>query len=201
MKNLLLLFFAIFLLNACISESLESPVIDDNSIFAEPSTNELCLYSKSKYSRDSIFPFNLADKIEIIAYDSNFFQAGRIHGLKKIKQSLSKNRYGITQRIILNSGQKDTLFSIFHDYKAGNNSAIAVAACYEPHHAILFYNNNRLIEYLELCFACSRRYKIDSRSDFGPECGEKWCYLSEYFKKCGIKRDFTDMCTENMFSK
>lgn len=160
----------------------------------ENSIKELrCIYSKSKFSRDSVFPFNESNKIELIAYDSTSeadFFGGRITHMKKPHDSLSKVR--IRERVVLNTGQTDTLFSIIHDYKFNDDRLYGEsAACYNPRHAILFYHDNKLIEVLEICFECQQIEHIDKRSKFGLMCHDKWCYLIQYFKKCGIKSNYS----------
>ncbi|GAL85936.1 hypothetical protein MYP_3165 [Sporocytophaga myxococcoides] len=99
-----------------------------------------CVYSKSKYSKDSVFPFNESNKIELIAYDSTSqadFFGGRIIKMKAPHDSLSRVR--IRERVELNGGQIDTLFSILHNYKFSNDHAFGESsACYNPRHAILF---------------------------------------------------------------
>jgi hypothetical protein len=164
-----------------------------------------CFFTKSKFSKDSIFPFSQADKIEIISYDSTSarsFFGGRINRNGSLHDSLSQN--GIRERVVLYTGQIDTIYSILYDYKFSNDNTLEEsAACYNPRHAILFYKANKLIEYLEICFECQRIEFVDRRSNFGIMCDDKWCYLIEYFKKCGIKSNFSEKnnCRKNKYSK
>ncbi|MCR6640557.1 MAG: hypothetical protein NVV82_16545 [Sporocytophaga sp.] len=204
MKTYIFFFFMLLTALSCKeSDNTANSVATDNY---ENHIKELrCVYSKSKYSKDSVFPFNESNKIEFIAYDSTSqadFFGGRIIKMKEPHDSLSSVR--IRERVKLNGGQIDTLFSILHDYKINNDNTFGeAAACYNPRHAILFYKNNKLIEILEICFECQQLGHIDKRSEFGVMCHDKWCYLIQYFMKCGIKTNYSIRdrgCGKNQFS-
>ena len=120
-------------------------------------------------------------------------EALRVHGVKVI-----------SDRVALNKNQIDTVFSILYDYRFTTDSTLQEsAACYNPRHAILFYKNDKLIEYLEICFECQRIEHIDKKTKLEVMCFDKWCFLSEYFKHCGMTRYLSEgaTCKPNPYSK
>ena len=207
MKQILFSIILITALFSCKEEASNTDALNDEM------NEQECVYKKYPYPKDSVFPFSQADKIEIIAYDSAFgsaFTGGRIHGytIERLRDSMSI-KSNIRDKVILNKNQADTLFSIFVDYTFENASTGIVSAdCYNPRHAILFYKDGQLIEYVEICFECARIEFIGRKSKFAKFCYNnfcegKWCYLSEYFKKCGMANNFSErnICSKNQFSE
>ncbi|HEV7231374.1 MAG TPA: hypothetical protein VGO45_08610 [Bacteroidia bacterium] len=88
-------------------------------------------------------------------------------------------------RIILNKSQTDSLFSILYNYKPldpGGNST----DCYEPRHAIVFYQNNRATAFIEICFECNRTIRTHG-IDFGLFCSDKYSMLRNFFWFIGVQ--------------
>jgi len=82
----------------------------------------------------------------------------------------------VTKRVDLNKQQIQRLFDVLFKYKGNHSSG---AACYEPHHVLVFYEQNKIIAFLEICFTCkgTRDYGVD----FTDFCDEKWEKLREFF--------------------
>jgi len=206
MKQILFSIILIITLFSCKEEVSNTDALNDEM------NEQKCVYKKYPYPKDSVFPFSQADKVEIIAYDSAFgsaFMGGRIHGytIERLNDSMA-TKSNIKDKVELNKNQTDTLFSIFLDYAFGDaNTGILSAACYNPRHAILFYKEGKLIEYVEICFECGGIEFVDSKSKFSKLiydnfCYDKRCYLIEFFKKCGVINNFSDKnkCDKNKFS-
>jgi hypothetical protein len=128
--------------------------------------------------------FEQTKKIEILAYsnrnewdsidNTDFYKLNYINNnIIEIKEKYLKSR------IVLNPSQQNILKNSLINCKTKN----WVAACYDPRHSILFYNEkDEIFGYIEICFECNR---VESTSNlkFISEC-----VLSqeELFKEYGI---------------
>ena len=122
------------------------------------------------------FPFSESEKIEIISFPVRYEP---IVFEKKLIDSI-----GIKERFFLNEHQKNDLFnSLF----LNENEECTVAACFDPRHAILFYNDkSEIIAHIVICFDCGNTTESE-----GLNCN-RLCYeglgsILKIFKKAGIK--------------
>lgn len=131
--------------------------------------------------RSRIFPFNKSEKIVIVSFDVHL---GKLPVVNNIVDTTKISEY-----IILNNAQTDSLTNILLNYNYPKTNTISVISesCYYPRHAILFYNKqNDLIAYLELCFSCG-----DFESNFeaywlNQFCSGKYDLLESFFAEAGI---------------
>ena len=137
---------------------------------------------KHKEEVNSIF--DKVNRIEILAYVDrnqwnqednpdylkfNFIQNGKL----KISKKYLKNR------ISLNKEQIEILKSKLRKCDRENWAA----ACYDPRHAILFYDeNDKIFGHIEMCFDCNGSRSSENLKNFS-ECA---LGLEETFKKFGI---------------
>lgn len=78
-----------------------------------------------------------------------------------------------------------TLFGeLFHYRQKDPNAILAVRDCYEPHHAIIFYEKKQPIAFYEICFECGNRRVSEYMGDW---CKGKLGMLEEFFLKSGFK--------------
>lgn len=105
--------------------------------------------------------FEQTKKIEILAYlDRNQWEKednpkyySPVNYIKDKKIDI-KEKY-LKNRIVLNSTQINKLKNELINSEVENWEA----ACYNPRHAIIFYNNkNEVFGYVELCFDCNGSY-------------------------------------------
>jgi hypothetical protein len=128
--------------------------------------------------------FEIAKRIEILAYtDRNQWDKQdnpeyfKLNFIKKGKLEINK-KY-LKNRIILNEKQTEILKNNISSCKTEN----WVAACYNPRHAIFFYDkNDKIFGYIEMCFDCnssrsSENFKAFSKCALG---------LKETLKEFGI---------------
>lgn len=200
MKQIIFLFTIISL--ACCQNitqpKKEIPLIKKDSIIGNDIVTDIeegrCIYRKYDKKSNVTYPFNKADKIEIVYYP---FREDSYTNNELIKdnQFTVKN---IKERIILNANQKEELFSILYDYTTKSEKFYVdstPADCYNPRHSIIFYSGDKVISYLEVCLECGG-YKANS--GFGNFCSDKYCMLQHYFKSSGIKNGIIDeMCGDS----
>lgn len=135
---------------------------------------------------EDTFPFSETTKIEIISYPVRYEWDTIRNGERKVMASLVENKQfqpdtlHIKDRVILNNKFTNQLFKSFFTKYEG----CTVAACFDPRHAILFYNEKReIIAYLEVCLDCgnsqsSGNFKYDDLCEIT---------LAELFEQAGIK--------------
>ncbi|MCU0439390.1 MAG: hypothetical protein MUC49_15975 [Raineya sp.] len=82
----------------------------------------------------------------------------------------------IIKRVNLDKKQIQDIFNTLFRYKGKNTQG---KACYSPRHVLVFYNQNKIIAFLEICFGCkdTRSYGVE----FTDFCDEKWEKLREFF--------------------
>lgn len=137
------------------------------------------------------FPFNKANKIEIISYEFGYEDIEDDVNYKIVNGQLGIAKDKIRDRIVLTDQQVDGLFQILYTEKCPEN--YAVADCYNPAHRIVFYDSKQnVIAYLELCLSCIG-YRISEK--FTPTtrlCDLKMKELEQFFRSVGIKH-FNEM--------
>ena len=76
----------------------------------------------------------------------------------------------------MNRKQIQKLFDVLFKYKGKDTQG---ARCYEPNNVLVFYNQGKIIAFLEICFTChgTRQYG----AYFTDFCDEKWEKLGEFF--------------------
>lgn len=147
------------------------------------------LFSFCTPKMEETFPFNQTDKIEVISYPVRYNWDTIRDGKKVYLGDLVENKRlvnpsGIKERITLNDKQKQDLFSKLFIRETKD---CTVAACFDPRHAILFYNEkSEIIAYIEICFDCG--YDRGSRGfKYNDICYEGMAALKPIFQEAGIK--------------
>jgi hypothetical protein len=105
-------------------------------------------------SKEGVYPFSQAERIEVISYssrtmwdddDRDFIIEGRLN--------LNDDKF--KERVELNEEQKESLYQFLFEEECPVFSS--VSKCYEPRHLILFYDKEgKLFNYFEVCLECSR---------------------------------------------
>lgn len=132
--------------------------------------------------RSRIFPFNKSEKIVIVSFDVHLGKLPVVNNLVDTAK--------ISEYIILNNAQTDSLTNILlnYNYPVTNTVFVISETCYDPRHAILFYNEkNDLIAYLELCFSCGdfdSNFEVFWLTQF---CRGKYELMESFFAEAGIK--------------
>lgn len=136
-----------------------------------------CTFHKTDKTPANTSPFNRSNKIELVSYQDRHDDYAK----DKLIQDGKFVVLNIEQRTILNAMQSDSLFSIlFNLKKVRQGNVESIYFCYNPHHSIVFYQDDRAIAYLEVCFECFTAKGMGVNS--GEFCDEKWCRLQGFFK-------------------
>jgi len=189
-----LLFFFLLLLVGCQPNSnpgvkiSKAPTNSIAIIQDDYSDAGYCMYEKSDKDLLTTYPFSKADRIEVVSYPmrkSAYLNSTLIINNKFIVK-------GIEDRIKLTDPQIDTLFSILFNYKLKSDKyGMPITDCYTPRHSILFYKNNKVFAFYEICFDCGGTRQTKD-VDFGEFCIEKKCKLQKFFRSVGIKHEIMD---------
>lgn len=92
------------------------------------------------------------------------------------------------ENIKLSAKQKKQLFKLLHHYQVTESyCATDEVMCYQPRHVILFYKDNKVIDFLEICFECHKSVFSNKAFDEVFKCREKYDLLKVFFSKIGIK--------------
>lgn len=145
-----------------------------------------CVEVKLSDGKMTRFPFAISDSVVIHSFDPEL-EGGlsRIHDNQFLLS-------GIEQTKELSVTQIAKLYKVLYGSETNNKDAGNESmACYNPHHAIVFYQNKIPIEFLEICIEC-QGYETNGHLyvDF---CDEKWCDIFSYFKSIGLSKTTEDL--------
>ena len=133
----------------------------------------------------STYPFSEATKIEILSYpdrlswDTTPSKGGFTLNELVARGELVVNPDSIKERITLDKTQSESIFELLINSTCEDSSS---AACFEPRHALIFYNGKKVIAYLELCFSC-HSYETSGNFEVNHFC---FSSLRTEFEKIGI---------------
>ena len=142
--------------------------------------------------RNTIFPFNKAKKVVLLAYPNHLFMIDNVnqdsldiagaskyydsHVLNKwvIEHNDRKSIYFSTEEVKLTgkgiNKLSNLLFNYTTDKKLSGPITINVAGCYEPRNAMLFFDkNDEVIACIEICFECNAVNVLKGESKFLDE--------------------------------
>lgn len=132
--------------------------------------------------RQAIYPFNIADKIQIISFNSCLGKTPIVNDtiiqLKTI------------ENITLTSKQINDLTDILYNYNYSKKTNIIteMRSCYYPRHAIVFVNESgKVFSYIEICLQCGEIRTELPKENTGVFCAGKYDLLEELFVTIGIK--------------
>ena len=137
----------------------------------------------TKSQRLQIFPFNEAESIIVISFNS---KQGRT---PIINDTIIPTK--IIEHIQLSEIQIDSLTNILFNYnysKKTNLISETENGCYYPRHSIVFLNNSKkVISYIEICLECKKMISTLAPERLGNFCDGKYELLYNYFKTIGIE--------------
>lgn len=138
------------------------------------------------------YPFNQAQTIMVIAFDS-YFRLDSNYGStsRTLIQNDSLVKKNLKQIITLDSTQINQLINILFNYGEGKHcyaNARTVQGCYFPRHAIVFLDsNNRVIDFFEICFECNSYVTKDKLLENSlSKCNNQLSLIKKYFEQIGI---------------
>jgi hypothetical protein len=135
--------------------------------------------------------FNSATSVKVLSYTNRMYETPLVEGEALPQKDTVFFRVGelaigkstIRETLVLNRGQSDSLLTLLKTDMCKHDGG---AICYEPAHAIVFFDiKDQPSGYIELCFSCTN-YKTsgDFTLDF---CHEKSEALKDLFQRFGIK--------------
>lgn len=110
---------------------------------------------------EDTFPFNQTKTIEVLSYPVRYEwdtirNGKKVHLGNLVENKKLVNPSGIKERVILSDKQKLELFNTLFIRETKN---CEIAMCFDPRHAILFYNDKEeIIANIEICFECGGDY-------------------------------------------
>ncbi|TCC93769.1 hypothetical protein EZ428_03075 [Pedobacter frigiditerrae] len=146
------------------------------------------------------YPFNKAVQIQLVSFEDPT-GGGQRDSTKKIiyNQNMPKSYFAVCinpfkEIKTLNYIQVDKLTDILFNYgPLGENHICSFGACYSPHNAILFLDENgKVFDFIEICFHCLHMYSFSKKLDVENECDHTINMISEFFKVSGIKYGVVD---------
>ena len=154
--------------------------------------------------RLSKLPFASATKVKIVSFNLEFneddFDLIPVGAQEMEKKKSINFRSDIIDNNLKNFDQIETLsfnqlnkltdilYNTCSKYIISFHSTVG---CYYPRNAILFYDkNDRVFEYLEICFECRQlKTKSAETNDFNEFCEIGLSELETFFKKNGIETE------------
>jgi hypothetical protein len=205
-KNSLLI-ISFFLLNSFISEGQKRrSVLHKKNYLTEDQAHEC--KALNKYTNAQLWkiePFKSAKKIEIVSFPFNCLDPDTISLKEECIYNLPLQNGELDMRFIkekikLDSSSILSLMNIlFNVGYAGTPRTIQEIKCYNPRHAVLFYDSQESIKpsiYYEICFECQHFYVLENKErmydkyKLGEFCDGKYKLLEDLFRKTGIKEGF-----------
>lgn len=168
----------------------------------------------STKERNQNYPYNKASRIAFVSFLGNIDKLPKPEKIKLdddeiyfeevytpisvmvdyfniLREDFSKyNPKDFEESIVLDESQKNELTNLVFNYGYRKyNGKEKIANCYTPQNAILFFDeNDKLFEFVEICFECHKYDLSDRKSfDLGEDCSDKLDLLQNLFAKVGIK--------------
>jgi hypothetical protein len=137
----------------------------------------------TKSQRLQIFPFNEAESIIVISFNS---KQGKT---PIINDTIIPTK--IIEHIQLSEIQIDSLTNILYNYNYSKKTNLITETengCYYPRHSIVFLNNSKkVLSYIEICLECKKTIATLAPERLGNFCDGKYELLYNYFKAIGIE--------------
>lgn len=133
---------------------------------------------------DKTFPFSETDKVEVVSFNHMDFSADE-KSYDIVDGKLPFNDNIIKERIVLTEKQRNILFNLLHTDDC--TEGIYEYDCYMPQHRIIFYNDDKIIAFLEVCLQCAG--SVASKNfETATLCEAKINEFGDFFKSIGIKQ-------------
>lgn len=186
MKRSIPLLITFLSLAQCSRPYLNNPITKRQTKKDEENHNCIKTTKYTAVERMQFYPFDRSAVIKIVSFD-NLKGSYVEHTLPMKGKEIDYTK--ITEERTLTKEQIDELTSILYNvtYK-GKIDTEDITACYNPRNAILFCDkNNNLLDYIELCFECSRSRMSSEKISLGDVCDQKWDLLKTFFSTAGIE--------------
>ncbi len=137
------------------------------------------------------FPFSTASRVDVVAYPNRFAwdTTSDENGMHVDEGVIADGRLRLPQqkirdRITLNQAQIKRAFELLYNDDCSSEEA---AACYDPRHALIFFDkNSKAIAAIEICLDCYKA-RVTTGVPRISFCGEKVADLATLFRSFGVK--------------
>jgi len=151
------------------------------SAFSQKRSDDDCIFT-NRYSTKQLlqrYPFNQSDSIVLVSFHYQ-------HKEQPPVSIDSVNKDSIIEPTMLTTREKNRLSAILFNYEERKRTGIAAMnQCFYPRHAIVFYNQGKVKDYLLICFHCYRFAPGTEKFRF-PACSEKSEMLRKFFISNGV---------------
>lgn len=173
---------------------MKSPRLTFGAILLYTAIGIGCASHKPSSDDALTFAFKQATSVRVLSYSDGMYEPPVIEGEEqkdsvetetvfRVAGDLRIPESTIKEEIILNSAQRDSLLRLL---QLNMCEIDGVAICYNPRHAILFYDSSdQPFSYVEICFECTNyRTYGNFALDF---CYEKSQAIRSLFQSIGIE--------------
>jgi hypothetical protein len=146
------------------------------------------VYQKTEKKLTNTHPFSEATRIDVINYPTSYYDEENPNSMILNLPSARAGRIFpkmIDTTVTLNQTQIKEVFSILYDYKIVIDDGYGPADCYVPHHTIIFYDQQEIIGYFEICLTCSD-FRTSKNFKVPYFCGKQWCLMRFFFESLGM---------------
>lgn len=98
------------------------------------------------------FPFSESNRIEVISFNHMDFSADE-NSYEIVDGKVPFNENIIKERIVLTEERRSELFRLL--YTDDCTEGLYEYDCYMPEHRIIFYDDDKIIAFLEICLQCA----------------------------------------------
>jgi hypothetical protein len=146
----------------------------------------LNLIKSSAQGASIIEKISTADSVILVSHEYSGLMSSSSAEKNKSVNLISNgklNSASIRERKKINTSQRDSLIKILS--RPLDENSVSKQECFEPHHAILIFKNNKL-SYIDICFSCNDFRTSKDINIWGFD-QQHWKELVKYFKSNGIK--------------
>lgn len=165
----------------------ENLSIEEQDSLMEKNSHCMHSYKYSPAQRKLLYPFNRTEFVSLISFQDTISEfSSRLPVNKGILDSRM-----VKEEVKLSIADIEKLTDLFYNYGYKSKKygvIIERMACYDPHNAILFFNEKqKVIAYIEICFDCLGMRFSSKNINTGENCTEKFGMLKDLFTSKGIK--------------
>jgi hypothetical protein len=143
------------------------------------------------------YPFDKTKNVQLVSFKSSYnTETGEYYrdSLPRMNDTVCYSK--LFEIITLIPSQVDRLTDLIYNYnfkfkyepKGDVYFIKSLMACYNPRNAVLFLDkDNKVFEFIEICFECERTETSSEHVNFGTNCNQKLLLIKDFFKKSGIQ--------------
>lgn len=153
-----------------------------------PHRYEVCQCTDTNAVKENVHQFPFADDVTVVAYEYKSdghswiplttAESARLKSNGRFDTTLVRHIDTLTG---VEKKQLEKLFLNRKEVCSDDYSSDAADCLYMPHHCIVFYQNDSVIAYHEICFMCEK-IKCWPENYFGSQCGDFDCEMRYFYQ-------------------